>query len=226
MRELTLREQLLLGLLLLIGLAFGGVYVQKQLAGQEALLQQQLDNRRQQLRQLQALASEWNQLKNRPLAPVMEQPLSAFVEAVARDLKIQDNLQLNALSNPPEGLDGVQVRLDKLNLDDALEVLYRLENNQPVLQIEQLLFSVAPGSRVVRLNFQVFKQSPRSSNSLICKGLLATSTAANSQGSTSIHCRPDTAGCGAACWLSSAISWRSRCQLYRVAGSTPGRPPA
>ena len=58
MRELTLREQLLLGLLLLIGLAFGGVYVQKQLAGQEALLQQQLDNRRQQLRQLQALASE------------------------------------------------------------------------------------------------------------------------------------------------------------------------
>ena len=38
MRELTLREQLLLGLLLLIGLAFGGVYVQKQLAGQEALL--------------------------------------------------------------------------------------------------------------------------------------------------------------------------------------------
>ncbi len=34
MRELTLREQLLLGLLLLIGLAFGGVYVQKQLAGQ------------------------------------------------------------------------------------------------------------------------------------------------------------------------------------------------
>ncbi len=165
MRELTLREQLLLGLLLLIGLAFGGVYVQKQLAGQEALLQQQLDNRRQQLRQLQALASEWNQLKNRPLAPVMEQPLSAFVEAVARDLKIQDNLQLNALSNPPEGLDGVQVRLDKLNLDDALEVLYRLENNQPVLQIEQLLFSVAPGSRVVRLNFQVFKQSPHSSNS-------------------------------------------------------------
>ena len=165
MRELTLREQLLLGLLLLIGLAFGGVYVQKQLAGQEALLQQQLDNRRQQLRQLQVLASEWNQLKNRPLAPVMEQPLSAFVEAVARDLKIQDNLQLNVLSNPPEGLDGVQVRLDKLNLDDALEVLYKLENNQPVLQIEQLLFSVAPGSRVVRLNFQVFKQSPRSSNS-------------------------------------------------------------
>ena len=165
MRELNLREKLLLGLLLLIGLAFGGGYVQKQLAGQEALLQQQLDNRRQQLRQLQALASEWNQLKNQPLAPVMEQPLSAFVEAVARDLKIQDNLQLNALSNPPEGLDGVQVRLDKLNLDDALEVLYRLENNQPVLQIEQLLFSVAPGSRVVRLNFQVFKQSPRSSNS-------------------------------------------------------------
>ena len=165
MRELNLREKLLLGLLLLIGLAFGGVYVQKQLAGQEALLQQQLDNRRQQLRQLQVLASEWNQLKNRPLAPVMKQPLSAFVEAVARDLKIQDNLQLNVLSNPPEGLDGVQVRLDKLNLDDALEVLYKLENNQPVLQIEQLLFSVAPGSRVVRLNFQVFKQSPRSSNS-------------------------------------------------------------
>ena len=105
MRELTLREQLLLGLLLLIGLASGGVYVQKQLAGQEALLQQQLDNRQQQLRQLQMLAREWNQLKSRPLAPVMEQPLSAFVEAVARDLKIQDNLQLNVLSNPPEGLD-------------------------------------------------------------------------------------------------------------------------
>lgn len=165
MRELTLREQLLLGLLLLAALAFGGVYLQKQWTAQEALLVQQLEDQQQQLRQLESLARQWQELQMQPLAPTMKEPLSAFVEGVARELKIQDNLQLNALSTAPEGMEGVQVRLDKLNLDQALEVLYRLENHQPVLRLEQLLFSVAPGSRVVRLNFQVFKQSVPSSNS-------------------------------------------------------------
>ena len=71
---------------------------------------------------------------------------------------VQEQLQLNTLSSVPEGMEGVQVRLDQLKLDQLLDVLYRLEHHQPVLRLSQLDLAVSPGSRLVRVSFQVLKQ--------------------------------------------------------------------
>ena len=72
--------------------------------------------------------------------------------------EIQDNLQLNVLTNVQKGTEGVKVGLDKLKLDDLLSMLYRLENHRPVLRTSHLNISISPGSRQIRASFQVHKQ--------------------------------------------------------------------
>ena len=71
---------------------------------------------------------------------------------------MQEQLQLNTLSSVPEGTEGVQVRLDQLKLDQLLDVLHRLEHHHPVLRLSRLNLTVSPGSRLVRVSFQVLKQ--------------------------------------------------------------------
>ena len=88
----------------------------------------------------------------------MKQPLSSFIENVARSFAIQDNLQLNVLQQVEEETEGVQVRLDRLKLDQLTDMLYQLENHRPVLRLSQLNISISPGNRLVRASFQVRKQ--------------------------------------------------------------------
>ena len=108
--------------------------------------------------ELQINSNEWDQLRRTPTAPVMTQALSSFVENVARSLEIQDNLQLNVLTNVQKGTEGVKVGLDRLKLDQLLTMLYQLENHRPVLRTSHLSISISPGNRQVRASFQVHKQ--------------------------------------------------------------------
>ena len=87
-----------------------------------------------------------------------EAALSSFIENVARSFAIQDNLQLNVLPQVEEETEGVQVRLDRLKLDQLMDMLYQLENHRPVLRLSQLNISISPGNRLVRVSFQVRKQ--------------------------------------------------------------------
>ena len=158
MRFLTLREQLLIGVLTLVIVGLGVGWGLSGWQGQTQQLERQLAQTQRQLRELEALVAEWNRVQQQPTAPVMGKPLSSFVEEVARALRVQEQLQLNTLSSVPEGMEGVQVRLDQLKLDQLLDVLYRLEHHQPVLRLSQLDLAVSPGSRLVRVSFQVLKQ--------------------------------------------------------------------
>ncbi|MBT4630378.1 MAG: hypothetical protein HOC08_09370, partial [Deltaproteobacteria bacterium] len=98
-------------------------------------------------------------LKNSSItASVMPQALSSFVEKIARSLEIQDNLQLNVLTNVQKGTEGVKVGLDRLKLDHLMSMLYQLENHRPVLRTTHLSISISPGNRQVRASFQVHKQ--------------------------------------------------------------------
>ncbi len=159
MRDLTLREQILIGIMLALMVGLAGTWLNQRVLREQDRLETQLASRKQQLNEIRQLSDEWRALQQEPTAPLMKQPLSSFVEGIARDIQVQDHLQINALSNPPEGTEGVQVLLDRLQLDDLMDVLYRLENNRPVLRLSQLDLSVAPGSRLVRASFQVHKPS-------------------------------------------------------------------
>ena len=144
--------------MVLIGVSFGVFLVYQKLNQKEQKLGFQLEEKKLQLEQIQLLSEEWELLKLEPSAPVMKQPLSSFIENIARSFAIQDNLQLNVLQQVEEGTEGVQVRLDRLKLDQLADMLYQLENHRPVLRLSQLNISISPGNRLVRASFQVRKQ--------------------------------------------------------------------
>ncbi|MCH2286662.1 MAG: type II secretion system protein GspM [SAR324 cluster bacterium] len=158
MSNFSMREQLLITFMFLLVFVLAGMWGMQQLNLQKKLLQQQLDKLEYQIKQVRALSSEWKEVQRTPTAPVLPQALSSFVENIARSLEIQDNLQLNVLTNVQKGTEGVKVGLDKLKLDHLLSMLYRLENHRPVLRTSHLNISISPGSRQIRASFQVHKQ--------------------------------------------------------------------
>jgi len=158
MLNLTIREQLLIALMLLLLFVLAGIWGVKYLNSQEKFLQQQLSEQEKQIKQVRKLSREWETLQKTSTAPVMSQALSSFVENIARSLQIQDNLQLNVLNNVEKGTEGVKVGLDRLKLDNLFSMLYRLENHRPVIRTSHLNISISPGDRLVRASFQVHKQ--------------------------------------------------------------------
>jgi hypothetical protein len=153
-----MREQLLIVFMFLLVLVLAGMWGVQHLNRQEKMLLQQLNKLELQIKQIRSLSSEWEQVRRTPTAPVMPQALSSFVENIARSLEIQDNLQLNVLTNVQEGTEGVKVGLDRLKLDHLLAMLYQLENHRPVLRTSHLSISISPDNRQVRASFQVQKQ--------------------------------------------------------------------
>ena len=153
-----MREQLLIVFMFLLVLVLAGMWGVQHLNRQEKMLLQQLNKLELQIKQIRSLSSEWEQVRRTPTAPVMPQALSSFVENIARSLEIQDNLQLNVLTNVQEGTEGVKVGLDRLKLDHLLAMLYQLENHRPVLRTSHLSISISPGNRQVRASVQVQKQ--------------------------------------------------------------------
>ena len=158
MLKLTIREQLLIALMFLLLFVMAGILGVKYLNSQEKQLQRQFSEQEKQIKQVRKLSREWETLAKTPTSPVMSQPLSSFVENIARSLQIQDNLQLNVLNNVEIGTEGVKVALDKLKLDNLFSMLYRLENHRPVIRTSHLSISISPGVRLVRASFHVHKQ--------------------------------------------------------------------
>ena len=158
MLNLTIREQLLIVLMLLLLFVLAGIWGVRFINSHEKYLQQQLSEREKLIKQVHRLSREWETLQRTTTAPVMSQALSSFVENIARSLQIQDNLQLNVLNNVEKGTEGVKVSLDRLKLDNLFSILYRLENHRPVIRTSHLSISISPGDRLVRASFQVHKQ--------------------------------------------------------------------
>jgi len=153
-----MREQLLIVLMFLLIILFVGAWGIHKFNIQEKNHLLKLEKLELQIKRIRSLSSEWDKIQRNPTSPVMIQDLSSFVEDIARSLEIQDNLQLNVLSNVQKGTEGVKVGLDRLKLDQFLSMLYKLENHWPVLHASHLKISISPGSRQIRTSFQVHKQ--------------------------------------------------------------------
>lgn len=145
--------------MLITALGLGVFILYQRTDRQQQRLSLMLTEKREQLHLARTLHDEWQDLKQKPTAPVMRQALTTFIEKVARSFAIQDNLQLNALTSVEQGMEGVQVRLDRLKLDQLTDMLFQLENHRPVLRMSQLNISISPGSRLVRAGFHVHKQA-------------------------------------------------------------------
>ena len=158
MSNISMREQFLIFFMLLLVFVLAGMWGVKYLKGEEQTLLLQLDKKELQLKQIRTLSRELEQALRTPTSQVMTKALSSFVETIARSLEIQDNLQLNVLTNVQKGTEGIKVGLDQLKLDGLLSMLYQLENHRPVLRTSHLSISISPGNRLVRASFQVHKQ--------------------------------------------------------------------
>ena len=158
MPNFSLREQLLIALVLFIIILLFGTWGIQKINLQKKNLLQQYEKKEIQIKQIRNLSKDWYKLQSSRTAPLMLQDLSSFIENVARSLEIQDNLQLNVLTNVRKGTEGVKVGLDRLKLDQFLSMLYELENHRPVLNTSNLKISISPGSRLIRASFHVLKQ--------------------------------------------------------------------
>ena len=158
MTKFSIKEQIFIFsmiLLLIVSLAIWGI---QEINTNEKTLKIKREKLETQIKKIRYLSSEWSKLQQQSIAPVMLQPLSTFVESIARSIGIQDNLQLNVLTNVKLGTEGIKVGLDRLKLDHLVSLLYKLENHRPVLKISNLSISISPGERNIRSSFQVHKQ--------------------------------------------------------------------
>lgn len=172
MRSLTLREYILIGIMLFL-LAMTGAWIGVQRFGllSTGVLAEQLnkkDNlnatlllRKQQLARLNKLEKDWLNINRFQETPIISSSLNALVERKASSLKLRNSLQLNPLNSVPEGMEGVQVKMDRLNLDQMFDMLFALEHNKPVVLLEQLEITTIPGSELIRINFRLYKQKKR-----------------------------------------------------------------
>ncbi|MBF0236923.1 MAG: type II secretion system protein M [SAR324 cluster bacterium] len=158
MPDLTQREKLLIGVMLTLLVVFILGLSLRKISRYESDLQLQILARQKQLESIEKSGKEWLSLQEAPTAPVMRDSLSSFIEQTVRRLGMHEFLQLNVLPTNPTGMEGVQVRIDQLNLDQLFNVIYTLEKNRPVLLIDQLEIAVSPGSRLLKTSFKVYKQ--------------------------------------------------------------------
>ena len=154
---LSMREKLLVGLLVVL-LAAGGVWFgAKAVAGYERSLVARTVRQEALLNRVQALQTELTRLRRQPAGVELDRPLIGYVERLAEQIQLKDRIQLNAV--PQQTLDGVQgvdLRVDNLTLDEAVNLLYILEDAEAALVIDQLEISPAFRDKsLLRLSMRV-----------------------------------------------------------------------
>jgi type II secretory pathway component PulM len=157
---LTSREKLLLLLLatvLVVGaLALGWqriaeyrLDVQREMAGQERLL-----------RQVRQTAQQIDELQRRPASPLGRASLLGTLEQLATRLSLRDSLQLNQIAQTGSpNVEGVEVRLDNLTLDELVAFVHAVEHSEPMLLIDRM--EVSPNFRskeLLRLTARVLAE--------------------------------------------------------------------
>tara|TARA_B100000676_G_C18044713_1_gene827168 strand:+ start:909 stop:1394 length:486 start_codon:yes stop_codon:yes gene_type:complete len=158
MIKFPLREQFMVFIISIFLITIGTIWGIQHLKNHEKIMEQKLDFLNNRIKKIRFHTNEWIRVQQKITAPIMLQSLSSFVENVARSIGIQDNLQLNDLTNLEKGEEGIKVGLDSLKLDHFLSMLYRLENHRPVLKISHVKIAISPGERTIRASFHVKKQ--------------------------------------------------------------------
>lgn len=158
---LSTREKALLVLLALVLAGAGAFYGLRALATHEQGLALELRRQQETLREAQALRREVARLERRPTARVLERPLIGHVEELAGRVGLGERIQLNVLPEQTlSGMQGVELRLDQLTLDELVQLLHTVENSEPALVIDQM--ELAPSFReqdLLRVNMRVLARS-------------------------------------------------------------------
>jgi len=126
-------------------LLFSGVYFAvKGLTGKEADLRRRIALQEEVLKQAQALIDEKNRLNAQPVQKKLTQPLMGYIESLAEKHALTSRLQMNMLPEKAvSGLQGVEVKVNDLTLDEMVNLVHTLESADPMLVIDQLELAAA-----------------------------------------------------------------------------------
>ena len=158
---LSNREKMLIGILgvLLVGvLLFYGI---QGIASMGQGLQKEISSRENYHRQALAITAEMAKLESRPQQPARTRSLIGFVEQLARRINLGERVQLNLIPNDNRsGLQGIDIKVSDLTLDEMFELLFALENSEIQLMIQQLELNPSFRHRdLLRLSIRVLARS-------------------------------------------------------------------
>jgi general secretion pathway protein M len=156
---LSTREKLLVALLAVLLLGTGAYFGVEGLRERLAGLEERVGRQEALVRRAAALVSEAQRLEQAGLRgqSTPSRSLIGYVEQLADRVGVRDRIQLNLMQRDPgSDFQGLDIRVDRLSLDEMVRMLYTLENAEYRLMIDQL--EISPSFRdkdLLRLSMRV-----------------------------------------------------------------------
>ncbi len=159
MPQLSARERRLVGLLGVLLVAGVGYLAVHGLIGYRSDLARQLDAQRRTLAQVQTLEQELGRLQ--PAAAGRVKSLTATLDDVIGQSNLRDRAQLTPITQVPGSrVQSADLRLDQMTLDETMSLLYRIENEDPPLVIDQINLSPSFKAKdLLRVSLRVLAQN-------------------------------------------------------------------
>lgn len=124
-------------------------------------LQNRISTQESYLHRAKAIMGELEKLERLPKRRVRSRSLIGFVEQLANKINLKDRIQLNLIpKDNRSGLQGLNIKVDELTLDEMMGLIYALESAEMPLMIQQ--FELKPSFRnrdLLRLTLRVLARS-------------------------------------------------------------------
>ncbi len=158
---LSAREKLLIAFLLVFMIGMALFYGVQGFRDMEEELQNRISTQESYLHRAMAIMGELEKLERLPQRRVRSRSLIGFVEQLANKINLKDRIQLNLIpKDNRSGLQGLNIKVDGLTLDEMVDLIYALESAEMPLMIQQ--FEMNPSFRnrdLLRLTLRVLARS-------------------------------------------------------------------
>lgn len=155
--SLTTREKLLIGLLVMSMAGVGLFYGVRTLGKGQRAFRDAIAVRTAYLIEARVLQADLAQAGRSRTVKTRTRSLIGYVETLAARIQLKDRIQLNLIARDSRsGLQGLNVKVDRLNLDEMLGLVHALENAELPLIVQQM--ELGPSFRnkeLLRLSMRV-----------------------------------------------------------------------
>lgn len=154
---LSTREKLLIATLVALLLCTGLFFTARSMLEYERALERRILAQHSLLQKASALSVELSRLQQPRRRKVRTRSLIGYVEQLADRIRLKDRIQLNLIGRDAvSGLQGIDIKVDRLTLDEMVNLLYSLENADLPLVVNRL--ELSPSFRdkeLLRLSMRV-----------------------------------------------------------------------
>ncbi len=154
---LSTREKLLIVILVALLLCTGLFFTVRSMLEYERGLERRILAQTSWLQKASALSAELSRLQRPRRRKVRTRSLIGYVEQLADRIRLKDRIQLNLIGRDAvSGLQGIDIKVDRLTLDEMVNLLYSLENADLPLVVNRL--ELSPSFRdkeLLRLSMRV-----------------------------------------------------------------------